>query len=214
MALLSGASRAPHAGGAADSLVVLLHGLGANGEDLIGLADVLASRFPTTAFHSPDAPERYAEAGFGFQWMARQPQDTRGDRLRAVEGVVNDYIDNLLDEYGLDSGKCVLVGFSQGCMVALHVAPRRERPLAGVVGFSGALLTGDTLEGDAQSRPPFVLVHGAEDMVVDPAETAEAGRTLTALNFEVEAHVLPGLGHGIDHRGLEVMAGFMERVLV
>ncbi len=213
MVELSGPYRSPSSGAAPDSLVVLLHGIGANGEDLIGLADVLAPRFPSTAFHSPDAPEPYAEAGFGYQWFPRAPREDRAARVRGAEQAVNAYIDNLLDEYGLVSERCILAGFSQGCMVALHTAPRRSRRLAGVVGMSGGLITGPTLEAEAQSRPPALLVHGGEDMVVDPAETAEAGRVFAALGFEVEAHILPGLGHGIDHRALELAARFMERVL-
>lgn len=213
MTALSGPSRAPRSGGAPDSLVVLLHGIGANGEDLIGLADALGHRLPGAAFHAPDAPEPYTDGGFGFQWYPRTPLDARGERVRSVEGAVNAYVDELLERYGLTSGRCVLAGFSQGCMVALHVGPRRGRQVAGVIGLSGALLTGRTLEREARSRPPFLLVHGGEDTVVDPVETAEAGRALSALGFEVEAHVLPGLGHGIDGRGLELAARFIERVL-
>ena len=213
MSPLSGPFRAPSSGAAPGSLVVLLHGIGANGEDLIGLADVLAPRFPKTAFHSPDAPEPYADAGFGFQWFPREPRESRGERVREAESAVNAYVDGLLEQYDLGPDRCALVGFSQGCMVALHTGPRRERQLAGVVGMSGALITADTLEAEVRSKPPVMLIHGGEDMVVDPVETAEAGRVFASLDFDVEAHVLPGLGHGIDHRALEIAAAFMERVL-
>ncbi len=213
MPLLSGPSRLPASGNDPDSLIVMLHGIGANGEDLIGLADQLGPRFPRAAFHSPDAPERYAQAGFGFQWYARDPLGNRNDRVRTVEGLVNDYIDRLIDQYRIAADRCVLLGFSQGCMVALHVGPRRAAQLAGVVGISGSLLTGDTLVTEVQSKPPMALVHGSEDMVVDPTETAEAGRRLAELGFDVEAHILPGLGHGVDLRGLEITTAFIDRVL-
>ena len=152
MSPLSGPFRAPSSGAAPDSLIVLLHGIGANGEDLIGLADVLAPRFPKTAFHSPDAPDPFAEAGFGFQWFPREPRASRGERVRGAESAVNAYIDGLLDEYKLGPDRCVLAGFSQGCMVALHTGPRRERQLAGVIGMSGSLITADTLEAEAQEQ--------------------------------------------------------------
>ncbi len=213
MVELSGPFRAPKSGATPDSLVVLLHGIGANGEDLIGLADALAPRFPNAAFHSPNAPEPYAEAGFGYQWFPRAPREDRADRVRAAELAVNAYIDRLLDAYQLPPERCVLAGFSQGCMAALHTAPRRSRQLAGVVGISGALITGATLEAEARSCPPALLIHGREDIVVDAAETAEASRALASLGFDVETHILPGLGHGIDHRALDLTADFIERAL-
>lgn len=213
MAILNGPSREPHAGGAPDSLVVLLHGIGANGEDLLGLADAFAPHFPHAAFHSPDAPHPYAEAGFGYQWFPREPASARAEGVREASGIVDAYVGELLDAYGLDSGRCVLIGFSQGCMTALYTAPRMERQLAGVVGFSGALLNGEALADEARSKPPFVLVHGEQDPVVPPPATAEAGQTLASLGFPVEAYLLQGLGHGIDARGLEIAAAFMARVL-
>ena len=210
---LSGPFRAPSSGAAPDSLVVLLHGIGADGNDLIGLAGMLAPRFPNTAFHSPNAPEPFADAPFGFQWFPRRPLGDRAERVRGAETLVNAYIDGLLDAYALAPERCVLVGFSQGCMTALHTAPRRAAQLAGVVGMSGGLITAGTLEAEAKSRPPVILIHGDADQVVDPVETAEAGKAFAALGFEVEAHILPGLGHGIDYRALDLAAGFIERVL-
>lgn len=210
---LAGPFREPLAGGEPNALVVLLHGIGANGEDLIGLADALAPRFPHAAFLAPDAPQPYAEAGFGYQWFPREPESARRDGVREASAVVNAHVADLLDARGLDSRRCVLIGFSQGCMTALHAAPRMERPLAGVVGFSGALLDAETLRDEARSKPPFLLAHGDADIVVPPTATAEASQTLAGLGFEVEAHILPGLGHGIDARGLELAAQYMERAL-
>ena len=213
MAILNGPSREPRAGGRADSLVVLLHGIGANGEDLIGLADALGPDFPHTAFHSPDAPHPYAEAGFGFQWFPREPPDARSEGLREAGSITGAYVDELLDTYGLDSSRCVLIGFSQGCMAALYAAPRMERQLAGVAGFSGALLSPERLAEEMRSKPPFVLLHGEQDPVVPPQATADAGQKLAELGFPVEAYLLPQLGHSIDQRGLGIAARFMERVL-
>lgn len=213
MPSLAGPFREPLAGGAPDALVVLLHGIGANGEDLIGLADALAPQFPHAAFHAPDAPHPYAEAGFGYQWFPREPESARRDGVREASAVVNSHVDDLLDARGLDSRRCVLIGFSQGCMAALHAAPRMERPIGGVVGFSGALLYAETLRDEARSKPPFLLAHGGADIIVPPTATADASQALAGLGFEVEAHILPGLGHGVDARGLELAAQFMERVL-
>ena len=210
---LNGPFRLPPSGAAPDSLVVLLHGIGANGDDLIGLADVLAERFPETAFHAPDAPERHGHFGPGYQWFPRDRTPESFRRARESQTAVNAYVDALLDGYGLAPERCVLAGFSQGAMLALHTGPRRDRRLAGVIGMSGILLTADTLEAEARSRPPFLLVHGEQDEVVPSAETERSHRILSELGFDVEAYVLPGLAHSIDARALGLAAAFMQRVL-
>ena len=213
MATLSGPHRDPASGGPADSLVVVLHGIGADGNDLIPLADQLAGALPDTAFHAPDAPSPFSEAPFGRQWYARDPWEARADGVRKVEPVVNAFIDELLDSYGLDPSRCVLLGFSQGSIVSIHAAPRRAAALGGVVALSGAMITGDTLEAELASKPPFVLVHGVDDTVLPPAETEAAAAKLTAAGVPVAVHLLPGLGHGIDQRGIAIATEFMRGVL-
>ncbi|MCY4581394.1 MAG: dienelactone hydrolase family protein [Chloroflexi bacterium] len=213
MPILNGPSRAPHAGGAPDSLAILLHGLGADGNDLIGLTIALGPRFPHMAFHSPDAPNPYVEAGFGLRWFPLEPPDERAAGLRKAGEVVETYVGELLEEYGLTPDRCVLIGFSQGCMTSLYAAPRMERQVAGVVGLSGALLFPEWLANEVRQKPPIVLVHGDQDMVLPPESTAHAGQTLAEVGLPVEAYVLPGLGHSIDPRGLEIASRFIENVL-
>ena len=191
----------------------MLHGVGANGNDLISLADRFGGALPDTAFHAPDAPSPFADAPFGRQWYARIPWDERADGVRKVEPVVNAFIDELLDGYGLDASRCVLLGFSQGSIVSIHTAPRRPTALGGVVALSGAMITGDTLEAEVASKPPFVLVHGTDDAVLPSAETEEAAAKLTAAGIPVAMHLLPGLAHGIDERGIAIATEFMQGVL-
>ena len=190
---------------------MLLHGRGASGDDLIGLADVFAGSFPNCAFHSPNAP--LAIDGFGYMWWPMDPPGGRGEAVREVEATVNEYLDGLLEEYGLEPSQCVLIGFSQGTVLSLHVAPRRTAPLAGVVGFSGAMVTGDTLEAELASRPPFLLVHGTDDEMLAASESEVAARKLDEAGVPVSLHLLQGLGHGIDQRGLDLATDFMKRVL-
>jgi phospholipase/carboxylesterase len=133
--------------------------------------------------------------------------------MRANEPTINGFIDGLLEQYGLSPAQCILLGFSQGAITSIHTGPRRDIPLAGVVGFSGAMFTGDTLVDELKSRSPFVLIHGAEDQVLPASGTKEAGRRFDEVGVPVEVHILPGLGHTIDRRGLEIASEFMKRVL-
>jgi phospholipase/carboxylesterase len=208
------AKRRPPASGTTRSAVIFLHGYGADGADLLGLADPLGPHMPDTAFHAPDAPERCAASPFGFQWFpipwldgsseaaAEASMATSLDDLRA-------YVAGVMDSEGLTADRLILFGFSQGSMMSLHLAPRWPEPFAGVVAFSGRLLAPDRLAAEAVSRPPVLLVHGDADDVVPFASMAEAGQALTVAQFEVYAHRMSGTGHGIAPDGLGVALRFM-----
>ncbi len=206
------------ASGKGTSLVVFLHGYGANAQDLLGLADPLASHMPDTVFVAPDAPEQCAGSPMGYQWFpipwidGSSEEDSAAGMERAV-GDLNAYLDTVMQEEGISADKTILFGFSQGTMMALYVAPRRPEAVAGVVGFSGRLMSPELLEDEAVVKPPVLLVHGDQDDVVPPASLPEAADALTAAEFEVYAHVMKGTAHGIAPDGLSVAAAFMREKL-
>jgi phospholipase/carboxylesterase len=190
----------PRAGGPPRQLIVLLHGVGADGNDLIALAPALAESLPDVAFVAPDAPEPCDMAPFGHQWFSLR--DRRPEALllgvQTVAPVVDAFLDAELERYRLADHQLALVGFSQGAMTALYVAPRRRRAIAGVLGFSGALLGGERLAAEAQSRPPVYLVHGDADEVVPVQATYAAVAGLQAAGIPVQWSIRRGLPHGID----------------
>jgi len=206
------------ASGKAKSLVIFLHGYGANAQDLLGLAEPLAPHLPDTVFVAPNAPEKCAGSPGGFQWFpipwidGSSEQDYVTGMERAVEDL-NAYLDQVMIDEGIGPEKTILFGFSQGTMMALHVAPRRDVAFAGVVGFSGRLISAELLENQAISKPPVLLVHGDQDDVVPPQSLQEAGDALTRAGFQVYAHVMKGTGHGIAPDGLSVAAAFMREML-
>jgi len=212
------AGRAGAAKGKARRLVIFLHGYGANGADLLGLADPLAPHMPDTAFLAPDAPESCAGVPFGYQWFpipwidGSSEEQSEAGMLRAVDDL-NAWLGSVSADEGVGPERTVLFGFSQGTMMALHVGPRRSPPYAGIVGFSGRLLRPELLEDEAESRPPVLLVHGDADEVVPVQSLPEAGNALSAAGFEVFAHVMKGTGHGIAPDGLSVALAFMRERL-
>jgi phospholipase/carboxylesterase len=211
---LEDARRGP-APGTATALVVFLHGYGADGRDLLGLADPLSPHLPGVAFRAPDAPEHCAGNPMGYQWFpipwidGSSEEAARSGMASAVSDL-NAYLDAVLAEEGLAADRLILFGFSQGTMMALHVAPRRAEAVAGVVGFSGRLLEPELLADEVVSRPPVLLVHGDQDEVVPPESLPEAGNALSAAGFQVYAHVMKGTGHGIAPDGLSVALAFMR----
>lgn len=198
------------------SIVVFLHGYGANGADLLGLADPLGEHLPDTMFVAPDAPEACAGVPMGFQWFpipwidgSSEEESMRG-MMQAVDDL-NAFLDALMVDEDVLPEQVVLFGFSQGTMMALHVAPRREDEVAGIVAFSGRLLSPETLADEVVVRPPVLLVHGDVDDVVPPQSLPQAAEALQAAGWtDVYAHVMQGTGHGIAPDGLSVALAFMR----
>lgn len=204
--------------GKATSLVVFLHGYGADGADLLGLADALAPHLPGAAFVAPDAPERCVGGGFGYQWfpipwLDGSPQAAADAGMAASVKDLNGFLDARLTEEGLTPDRMVLIGFSQGAMMSLHVAPRRDMEVAGVVAISGRLLRPETLAAEALVKPPVLLIHGDQDAVVPFTDMAKAGDALVAAGFPTYGHVMQGTGHGIAPDGLGVALQFLKERL-
>jgi phospholipase/carboxylesterase len=215
MPRLSGPSRPPASGGKPRRLVILLHGLGADGNDLIGLASYWARLLPDAEFLSPNAPFPCDMAPYGYQWFSsqdRSPEAVLGG-VRAAAPILDAFIDEALEERGLGSGELALVGFSQGTMMSLFVGLRRAEPVAGIVGFSGRLLAPELVASELRSRPPILLVHGTEDPLVPYSSLAAAETTLKAAGVPVETVTSVGIGHSIDDQGLRRGGQFLKKVL-
>ena len=213
MPILTG-PRAAASSGQTKSLVILLHGYGADGNDLFGLSGPLAQHMPDTAFRSPNAPERCRVNPMGHQWFpiswldgSSEAEMAAGFRRSAV--LLDQYITEAMAEEGVGPAQTALVGFSQGTMMSLHVAPRRAEPLAAIVGFSGRLHGGENLSDEAISKPPVLLIHGDQDEMIPVAALAEAHDGLTAAGFQVKKHISNGIGHGIAPDGLDLALGFL-----
>ena len=198
------------------SVVVFLHGYGANGADLLGLADPLGEHLPDTLFVAPDAPESCAGAPFGYQWFpipwidgSSEEEAARG--MQAAVQDLNAFLDGILVDEDLLPEQMVLLGFSQGSMMSMHVAPRREDPIAGVIAVSGRLLKPELLPDETVSRMPILLVHGDADDVVPVQSLPQAAQALQDAGFtEVFAHIMKGTAHGIAPDGLSVALAFMR----
>jgi phospholipase/carboxylesterase len=211
---LNDGRKAPRSG-QIKSIVVLIHGYGADGADLLGLADPLGPHLPDTLFAAPDAPEPCTGNPFGRQWFPIPWLDGSSDAqaaagLAAASDDLNAYLDALLEETGVSASNLILLGFSQGTMMALEVAPRRAEAMAGVVAFSGRLLRPEALAMEAKVKPPVLLLHGDRDPVVPFEDMSKAGNTLVAAGFEVYGHVMEGCEHGIAPDGLSTALGFMR----
>lgn len=212
---LSGPVHPPASGGKPKQLVVLLHGWGADGPNLIDLADMFAPSLPDALFVAPNAPFVCEVNPYGYQWfslMDRQPQHMLAGARHASD-ILNHFIDHAMQDLGLENHQLALVGFSQGTMTALHLALRRTPALAAVVGFSGALVGAEVLSSEVSARPPVCLIHGESDDVVNFGAMAHASEHLSQAGIAVETHARPFLGHSIDMEGIRHASAFLSKCL-
>lgn len=203
------------AAGRPRQLIVLVHGIGADGNDLIGLAPVWSAAAPGAVFVAPHAPFAYDQAPMGRQWFSvadRTPALIEAG-VRAARDALDPFLDAELARYGLPGSELILMGFSQGAMTVLFTGLRRPVAPRGILAFSGALLAPGLLIGQMRNHVPVLIVHGEEDMQVPVARSREAERSLIAASVPVEAHYIPHLGHSIDEVGLAAGAAFLQRIL-
>lgn len=205
--------------GKAKQLVVFLHGFGADGNDLIALGQEWQDLLPEAAFVSPHAPEPCAGAPMGRQWFEltfRSP-DERWRGVNKARPVLDAFFDAELARRNLGPESLALVGFSQGTMMALHVALRRALPIAAVVGYSGIYVTPESVDGpdkakaEILSKPPVFLVHGAQDDLIPAQALFLSANLLAAAEVPVQWHLSPDVGHGIDGEGLRQGGEFLAK---
>jgi len=211
---LSGPMLPPASGGNPEQAVVLLHGYGSDGNDLIALAPHWQDVLPDAVFISPNAPEQCRQLASGFQWFDIALE---GDRLASrqlgvaqARPVLLEFLDDLQQQTGILPENTLLAGFSQGAMLALHAGLSLERPLMGIIAFSGAFVPPEGF-GEA-ARSPVCLVHGDMDEVVDPACSAQADAALRGAGYDVRYHVSRGVGHGIAPDGLAFATAFIAQL--
>jgi phospholipase/carboxylesterase len=211
---LDGPRLPPAAGGKPTSLVVLLHGYGSNGADLIALAPHWARLLPNTQFVSPNAPEPVPMAPGGYQWFAISRMDPRELERGVARGAptVQAFLDRELERYGVPPERLALVGFSQGTMMALHVGLRRPG-VAGIVGYSGALPAAGSLQAEAQGRTPVLLAHGDQDDMVPLGAMFDAAEGIAAAGLSAQWHISYGLPHSIGPDGLAIGGEFLRAAL-
>ncbi len=211
---LVGVRWGPASKAAARQLVVLCHGVGADGHDLIDLAPSWSHALPDALFVAPDAPEPYDQGPTGRQWFSlrdRMPAVLDAGARRTAPLLLG-YIDAELARAGLPADAVAMMGFSQGAMMVLHAGLRRRPPPRGILAYSGALLDTPGLAAECAGHPPVLLVHGQDDDVVPFSRGGAAESALVRLGMPVQTLWCPKLGHGIDEAGLSAGALFLQRL--
>ena len=182
-----------------DRLIVLLHGWGADGSDLMDLAPVLSAPFANAIIAAPDAPHPCSANPMGKEWFDLSCDATKIDTGPAQAfPALRNLLETLMTQFSLAPERVALLGFSQGAMMALYTSLRLTAPLGAVVSIAGALLAVGELEKAITARPPILLIHGDADEVVPPRAMIMAETRLKSQQVAVETMSCAGLGHGIS----------------
>jgi phospholipase/carboxylesterase len=203
--ITNGASLKPRSGGAPKQIVLLLHGFGSSGTDMISLAPMWQDALPDALFLAPHAPQRCGMMATGYQWwgLSGLAPSALAAGAASAAPAINGFIDRKLAEYELTEADLALVGFSQGTMMALHIGLRRPRAVASIVGYSGMLTSTADIKAEDLAKPPVLLVHGTADPVVPFAAQSIAENELSRLGVDVTSQVSHGVPHTVDPVGLQ-----------
>jgi len=200
------------------SLVVLLHGFGSNGQAMLGLVRTLSMALPDTTFLAPDAPDAAPGRPGGRMWfpipeLGGSSAEEADLRLQASARLLDAFLDDQLAAYGLPAFAMALFGFSQGAGLAYEVGPRRRDQLAGVIAVAGRMKRKDALAADVRSRPPFLILTGAEDHLLASDETNLAAAALSQARIPAMRVLMAGTGHGFSDVGLAAARDFLKSVI-
>lgn len=204
--------------GTPKQIVIMLHGVGSNGRDLISLSPYLERFVKDTVFISPDAPFPcdMVPPGYpdSYQWFSLQNRDPHVmlDGVANVFPLVEEFIEAQAERFDVPFSRIALLGFSQGTMTSLYVAPRLKDKIAGVLGYSGALLWDAKTDVDAFHKMPVRLIHGEADDVVPVEAREHAVQILSQHGFDMSGHTTPYLTHSIDEKGIVAGGEFLKEV--
>jgi phospholipase/carboxylesterase len=211
MVKLNGPLIPPRSGAPAKQAIILLHGYGADGSDLISLGQHWGPMFPDALFVAPNAPNPCAGSPFGFEWFPLTVDRIAGRIEGATKAapILKEFLTDLWAQTGIAPEQTTLIGFSQGAMMALHVGTSLEQQLNGIAAFSGAFVPAEGFGSPGVAKPPVALIHGELDQVVLPELSRQAATELSASGYEVSLHLSPNTAHGISPDGLDFATSFL-----
>lgn len=202
----------PCLNGKAEKLVVFLHGLGSDGDDLIALAPYFQKDLPNAHFISPHGVQAYDMAPFGRQWFSLQDRNPEVIINLARENAIyaGQIIQKKQSELGVNNKDTIIIGFSQGTMMGMYLTLIQEEPFGAMIGYSGRLIPPLEVKN---TKTPVCLVHGLDDQIVPVSEIDKLAEFCQLHNIKCETLVIPNLAHSIDASGIIFATKFLNENL-
>jgi len=196
--------------------IILCHGYGGDGKDISTLAINWQRFLPDAIFLSPNAPEVCAINPQGFQWfdLASDKEEIILEKSLIAEKKLNTFLDQVADNFQLESKKIALVGFSQGCMMSIQVGLKRKKQMGCLIGYSGKIINQKHLLGNINSKPKIFLMHGENDTIVPATHLLEAKEYLKNCGINAKTKMFKNCEHRIPVEGSSLGLGFLKKNLL
>ena len=197
-------------------VVVLCHGYGGNGKDISVLANNWRRFLPEAAFLCPNAPEVCVVNSQGYQWfdLTKEDDEIILEKSLATEKKLNSFLDQVLDNFQLDTKNLALVGFSQGCMIMIQTALKKKDQINCLLGYSGKIINKQHLSDKIISKPKIFLMHGDQDTIVSPSYLLEAKEFLNQYNLKIKTKLFKNCEHKISVKGSSLGLEFLRKNLL
>jgi phospholipase/carboxylesterase len=202
-------------------LVIMLNGYGANGENLIELANEFQPIIQDAYFIAPNAIEPW-EGGFpnSYQWFSlyagveRNALDILAPKIKNANQILLKFIEDQLARFNLSFENLILIGFSQGSMMSIYQGLIMPKKIAGIISFSGKVVEPLSVGDEIISKPDICLIHGTHDSVLPFANFHEAQKILNQYQIPFEAHAIENLDHTIDIRAVRIAQNFIKKIVL
>ena len=200
----------------ARQVIVLCHGYGGDGNDISSLAINWQRFMPDAIFMCPNAPEVCAINPKGYQWfdLSSDKEEFILEKSLLAEEKLSKFVDQVLNNLQLQSSDLALVGFSQGCMMAIQVGLKKEKKINSIIGYSGKIINQKHLSINIKSKPKILLMHGADDTIVPPTCLLEAKEYLENHKIKIKAKLFKNCEHKIPVEGSSLGLSFLRKNLL
>ena len=196
--------------------IVLCHGYGGDGKDISTLAINWQRFLPDAVFLCPNAPEVCTDNPQGYQWfdMTSEKEEMMFEKSLAAEEKLNTFLDQVVNNFQLESSNLALVGFSQGCMMSIQAGLKRKEQINCIIGYSGKVINQKHLLENINSKPKIFLMHGANDTIVSPTHLLEAKEYLKKCGLKIKTKLFKNCEHNIPVEGTSLGLVFLKKNLL
>lgn len=206
------------------NIIIMLHGYGSNGDDLIQMANTWKEYFPNVCFSAPNAPFKFDKFPGGFMWFEAYPNGIHYNEASEQQkqkimkdfstscDLIKKHINYLCKEYNLSLNKVFLLGFSQGSMMSIEVGTSLKESIGGIVSLSGRIYTKDFSRFN-KNKIPILIVHGENDNIIPVNRYYETCETLEKNQYAIEKHLIKNMGHTINNDVMQISKNFIKRHL-
>lgn len=196
----------------AKKLVVFIHGLGSDGNDLIALTPFFQVQLQDAHYMSPHGVEPCDMAPYGRQWFSLL--DRTPDVVKKLAAKNAPYLEQIIQdkqqELGLTNKDTVLIGFSQGTMISTYLTLSQDEPFAALIAYSGRLIPPEQIHN---KDTPICIVHGVNDEIVSVDESYDMAEFFNQNNISNEILTIHNLDHSIDNEGIKFASNFLNKHL-